>query len=227
LPRTSDMIKSNYISKAEVRAAGGMILTIVGCTLEKVGSDDKWVLWFNEHPKGLGLNNTKIKLLEAAYGDDSDYWVNRRVRLSFDPSVMMSGQVVGGIKLTCSTLGQAPAAGHVPPQRPVNGGGHPGMRAPGHPIPMGGQNAPAGAPPPPPPQPVWDGTRWVLPQTAPPAGAEFDQATGEIHQHGQALTPQPQRPQTISERVNQGHPPAGGLGPVGSPDNEFGDDIPF
>jgi len=103
--RTSDMIKSNYISKAEVKTAGQMILTIVDCTLESVGSDQKWVLWFNEHPKGLGLNNTKIRLLEASYGEESSLWNGRRVRLTYDPTVTMAGQVTGGIKLTCSTQG--------------------------------------------------------------------------------------------------------------------------
>src|SRR5882762_373098 len=131
--RTSDMIKSNYISKAEVKTAGQMILTIVDCTLESVGSDQKWVLWFNEHPKGLGLNNTKIRLLEASYGEESSLWNGRRVRLTYDPTVTMAGQVTGGIKLTCSTQGGARPNGHA--------------AAP----------LPAGAPPP----PVWDGSKWV------------------------------------------------------------------
>lgn len=198
------MIKSNFISRAEVKNAGQMILTIIDCTLEKVGSDDKWVLWFNEHPKGLSLNNTKIRLLEAAYGDDSTYWNRRRIRLTFDPTVTMAGQVVGGIKLTCSIANQAPTA--------QPGAGHPAARSAAPAI-------PPGAPPP----PVWNGTAWVTQQ--PPGAAEFDAATGEIYPQAPAA----RRPQTISERVNAGHPPAagGGIGPVGSVDNEFGDDIPF
>lgn len=202
--RTSDMIKSNFISRAEVKNAGQMILTVIDCTMEKVGSDDKWVLWFNEHPKGLSLNNTKIRLLEAAYGDDSTYWNGRRVRLTFDPTVTMAGQVVGGIKLTCSTAGVTAA-------RAAAGG------------PVARSAAPPGTPAPPVAQ--WDGTRWVLPEPSPPPNAEFDQSTGEILQ--QAQQPVPRRPLTISERVNAGNPPVGGLGPVGSADNEFGDDIPF
>ena len=216
--RTSDMIKSNYISKAEVKAAGRMILTIVDCSLEKIGADEKWVLWFNEHPKGLGLNNTKIRLLEAAYGEESGYWTGKRVKLTFDPTVMMSGQVIGGIKLECSTQGQQRGNGHaaVPPG------------APPPPVWNGTAwvtQAPAPAPPQP---PVWDGTRWVVQGAPPPAGAEFDSGTGEIHQ--EAPPARQARPQTISERVNQEHPPAAGyetFPPPGSP-SEFDDtDIPF
>jgi len=217
--RTSDMIKSNYISKAEVKTAGQMILTIVDCTLESVGSDQKWVLWFNEHPKGLGLNNTKIRLLEASYGEESSLWNGRRVRLTYDPTVTMAGQVTGGIKLTCSTQG--------------------GVRPNGHAAPL-----PAGAPPPPvwdgtkwvmqppppaqPPPPVWDGTQWVVQGPGAPAGAEFvDQSTGEITP-GAPVRPGHGRPQTISERVNQEHPPAdyAAFPPPKSP-SEFDDDIPF
>lgn len=217
--RASDMIKSNYISKAEVKAAGQLILTIVDCSLEKMGQgDEKWVLWFNEHPKGLGLNNTKIRLLEAAYGEESSLWNGRRVRLTYDPTVQMAGQVVGGIKLTCSTAG--------------------GVRPNGHPA------LPPGAPPPPvwngtawitqapppaqPPPPVWDGTKWVVQGLPPPAGAEFvDAATGEITQ-GAPARPVHVRAPTISERVNQEHPPAdyATFPPPSSP-AEFDDDIPF
>ncbi len=200
--RTSDMIKSNYISKAEVKAAGQMILTIVDCSLEKVGADEKWVLWFNEHPKGLGLNNTKIRILEASYGEESSLWNGRRIRLTYDPTVTMAGQVTGGIKLSVSTQ-----AG---PQRTNGVHGH-------------ALAAPAGAPPP----PIWDGSKWVVQAPPQPAGAAFDAATGEVF-----AEPQParhQRPQTISERVNAEHPPAAGymdMPPPASP-SEFDDDIPF
>jgi hypothetical protein len=173
-----------------------------------VGTDEKWVLWFNEHPKGLSLNNTKIRLLEAAFGDDSEYWTHKRVRLTFDPTVMMAGQVVGGIKLTCSTLqAQRPSA----PQPgyggvPQAGRPHPGTNGPVHP----------GAAPGAPPAPHWDGQRWVLPAESSPApAAEFDKSTGEIYQ----------RPKTISERIDEGHP-SQAFAPPSSP-AEFDDDIPF
>lgn len=229
--RTDQMIKSNYISKAEVKAAGALILTIVDCTLEKVGSDDKWILWFNEHPKGLSLNNTKIKLLEAAYGDDSDYWRSYKVKLTFDPTVMMSGQVVGGIKLSTSAAGRGALAR----------GGSPGPAAP------------PGAPPP----PVWNAAenRWVFPNPPPasaPAPANrppppvwnaatgqwdiVDTSTGEVSGAVSAPAAAPhQRPPTISERVNAGQPPAGDDGwsqvaPTGKERHQgedFNDDIPF
>ena len=107
--KTSEMIQSKFIRKEELRQTGPVVLTIMDCAWEdfaRGGRDDrsegKWVLLFQDHPKKLSLNTTKIRLLEAAYGDDSDYWRGKKVRLSWDPSVIMAGQVVGGIKLECS-----------------------------------------------------------------------------------------------------------------------------
>lgn len=226
--RASDMIKSNYISKAEVKAAGQLILTIVDCSLERMGGngDEKWILWFNEHPKGLGLNNTKIRLLEAAYGEESSLWTGKRVRLTYDPTVQMAGQVVGGIKLTCSTqAGARPNGQAVPPG------------APPPPVWNGTAWVTQAPPPSQPPPPVWDAVnnRWVVstpsPAAAPPGAQEFvDHSTGEITSQASPAAPVQRhvRAPTISERVNQDHPPADytAFPPPGSP-AEFDDDIPF
>jgi len=107
--KTSEMIQSKFIRKEELRQSGPVVLTIMDCAWVDFASgsrgdrsEGKWVLLFKDHPKQLSLNTTKIKLLEAAYGDDSDYWRGKKVRLSWDPSVIMAGQVVGGIKLETS-----------------------------------------------------------------------------------------------------------------------------
>lgn len=219
--RTSDMIKSTYIRARDVKEAGAMILTIVDCTLESIGTDEKYVLWFNEHPKGLNLNNTKIRILEASFGEDSDYWRGRRVKLTYDPTVLMAGKVVGGIKLQCSTAAAgAPPAGRpaAAPQailNPVTGQWELPPQAPARPA------APA------PPQAVLNPATglWELPPQAPPA-----------------------RPRTISERVEADFPvdrstgeilsaPAGEFSDYGNlpppraapagAESEFDDDIPF
>lgn len=97
--KTSQMIQSKFLKKEDFPQPE--VLTIKDCSLEEVGkSDTRWVLFFKEKAKGVVLNVTKIKQLEAAYGDDTDGWVGKKVRLSHDPTVMMGTQQVGGIKLT-------------------------------------------------------------------------------------------------------------------------------
>lgn len=110
MPSTSQMIVSKYISHADVEVP--LVVTIKNCTLESVGRDDekedKWFLWFNEHPKGMRLNVTTIRILEAAYGMHTDQWIGRRIKLYWDPTVMMAGKAVGGVRVRLPTTG-APA----------------------------------------------------------------------------------------------------------------------
>jgi len=91
------------------------VLTIKSATVEEVAKGDaKLCIWFNEAVKPLTLNNTKRNLLIATYGDDTDQWIGRKVRLSNDPTVMYGGQPVGGIKLECSK-----SAAAVPAPKPA------------------------------------------------------------------------------------------------------------
>jgi len=229
--RTSEMIKSKFWRARDLEGQPPVVLTITDVTEELLGrgahQDVKCFLWFKEHPKGLQLNKLRVTTLEAAFGPDSDLWVGKRVRLSFDATVRFGDRAVGGVRL------QTPPGVIYTP----GVGGHPGWG-----------DAPAAVPGRP-PAPVWDEKRqqWITPQPTaagvpdrppPPVWNEATGAwetvnpgTGEI-----ASAPaRAARPQTISERVNAGHPPAGGhdgWGPLppqtaaaGSP--EFDDDIPF
>jgi hypothetical protein len=95
--KTSQMIQSKFLKKDDFPSPE--VLTIKDCSLEEVGKgDSRWVLFFKEKTKGVVLNVTKIKQLETAYGDDSDAWNGKKVKLSHDPTVMMGTQQVGGIK---------------------------------------------------------------------------------------------------------------------------------
>ena len=96
--KTSEMIQSKFLKKEEFDTP--RVLTIKDCSLEEVGNGDtRWVLFFKEVQKGLVLNVTKIRQLEAAFGDDSDQWMNQKVKLSHDPNVAFQGKIVGGIAL--------------------------------------------------------------------------------------------------------------------------------
>lgn len=107
--KTSQMITSKFLKKDDFPSPE--VLTIKDCSLEEVGKGDtRWVLFFKEKAKGVVLNVTKIKQLEGAYGDDTDGWVGKKVKLSHDPTVMMGTQQVGGIKMTLPS--------NIPPVQP-------------------------------------------------------------------------------------------------------------
>lgn len=233
--RTSDMIKSKFWRAADLQGQPPVVLTIAHVTEELLGrgsrQDVKCFLWFTDHAKGLQLNKTRVKVLEMAYGPDSDAWTGRRVRLSFDPTVEFGANAVGGVKLQTPPgvvyTGQASAAAWgTLPQTPV---------------------APAGAPPP----PVWDAAQgvWVTqqpiaaprPSQPPPpvwnaATQTWDvvnPGTGEIVGAPRpAAKPNPQDATwggtaTLGERMAA---PAAdsweSVAPAGAPE-DFDDDIPF
>jgi hypothetical protein len=235
--RTADMIKSKFFRAKDLEGVAPLTLTISDVTEELIGrgghQDVRVFLWFHEHPKGLRLNKTSVNTLEAAYGPESDAWSGRKVRLFFDPKVEFGGRAVGGVGIMTprGIVYAGPAAAS---------GGWGGEAAP---------LAPVGAPPP----PVWDAQAQVWVTRQPPAPAPrsepprppapvWNAATQQWEVvnpgTGEIAPPVHQRPQTISERVNAGHPPAAadqGWGapppqsaPAGQP-AEFEDDadIPF
>lgn len=96
-----DMIQSKFLRKEDFDE--DQVCTIKDCKLEQVGKDDspeeRWVLYFRERDKGMVLNITTIRVLEQAYGGDTDHWVGNKVMVYVDPNVSFGGKVVGGLRL--------------------------------------------------------------------------------------------------------------------------------
>lgn len=96
-----DMIQSKFLRKEDFDE--DQVCTIKDCRLEQVGKDDapeeRWVLFFRERDKGMVLNVTTIRVLEQAYGGDTDHWVGNKVMVYVDPNVSFGGKVVGGLRL--------------------------------------------------------------------------------------------------------------------------------
>ncbi len=121
MPKVSDMIQSKYLRKEDFDE--DRVMTIKGVKLEDMPSDDgkqKWVLYFREAIKGMVLNVTSIRVLEQAFGDDSDLWIGKKVKVYVDPNVSMGGRVVGGLRLMTprNTATAKPQSTPAPP--PVN-----------------------------------------------------------------------------------------------------------
>lgn len=64
-----------------------------------------------EGDKKLTLNKTNARIMAGLLGDDTDNWKGAKVVVSFDPTVMYSGKMVGGIRVR-------PAQTNAPAQAP-------------------------------------------------------------------------------------------------------------
>lgn len=96
-----DMIQSKFLRKEDFDE--DQVCTIKDCKLEQVGKEEspeeRWVLYFREREKGMVLNITTIRVLEQAYGGDTDHWIGNKVMVYVDPNVSFGGKVVGGLRL--------------------------------------------------------------------------------------------------------------------------------
>jgi hypothetical protein len=89
--------KSSFINAEDI--AKPMIITITNVSEERVGNDDKLVMYFGESTEGIVLNKTCLNQLEEIFGsDDTDDWLDRTVVVYNDASVMFQGKKVGGIR---------------------------------------------------------------------------------------------------------------------------------
>jgi len=98
--RVSQMIQSKYLRKEDLDDE--LIVTIKALKLEDMpggNGEQRWVIYFKEQQKGLVANNTTLRVLEKALGDESDAWVGKKVVLYVDDGVTFKGQVVGGLRL--------------------------------------------------------------------------------------------------------------------------------
>jgi len=100
MPKVSEMIQSKFLRKEDVDDE--LIVTIKDVVLEDMpgdGDERRWCLQLKELPKAMVLNSTTIRVLEKAYGADTDAWRSQKVVLYVDPNVSFRGQVVGGLRL--------------------------------------------------------------------------------------------------------------------------------
>jgi hypothetical protein len=98
--KVSQMIKSKFLRKDDIE--DDTPATIKKLSLEDMpgdSGDQRFVLFFKGQDKGMVLNTTTIRMLEKAFGDESDDWVGKSVIIYVDPNVSYKGQVVGGLRL--------------------------------------------------------------------------------------------------------------------------------
>ena len=114
------MRESKYLKKEDV--GQGKLVTIVELGQVNVAMEDqppemKWVIHFNEFPKGMVLNWTNIQLIAKALGtEETDEWKGKKIVIYEDDNVSFGGKLVGGIRCRAARqqTAQTPIAGQNP-----------------------------------------------------------------------------------------------------------------
>lgn len=77
----NDAFPSNYLKAADLK---GKVITVVMANVahEKIGDDDKLILYFDGKEKGLVLNKTNANNIAAIYGPETDSWRGQKVALA-------------------------------------------------------------------------------------------------------------------------------------------------
>ncbi len=96
MPRLNEMYPSRWLSTKDVEE--DTLVTIKTIDEEKIGGEDKWVLYFREIDKGLVLNQTNAKSIAKLHGEDTDDWLGKRIVL-FPTEVQFKGDMVDAIRV--------------------------------------------------------------------------------------------------------------------------------
>lgn len=95
--KVSEAYPTKYISASDLNGKTAKVI-IANCAMEKVGEDQKPVLYFNGKQKGLALNKTNANNIAHAYGDEMDEWRGAEVEL-FTALVDYQGKTVEAVRV--------------------------------------------------------------------------------------------------------------------------------
>ena len=93
----NDVFPSNYLKASDL---GGrkLKLTIEKVELEKVGSDQKPVLYFVGKEKGLVLNKTNAQVIASSHSPETDGWEGKEIAI-YPAKVQFQNQMVDAIRV--------------------------------------------------------------------------------------------------------------------------------
>lgn len=87
-----------------------LLLVMSHVERESVGDEEdvKPVLHFIGEPRGLVLNGINWDTIAACYGDDSDDWAGKKIKIWFDPNVMFGPKRTGGVRVRTPPIKAVP-----------------------------------------------------------------------------------------------------------------------
>lgn len=105
-------VDAKYLSHADISEHDDTVLTIKSYEQETMGqgkdAQEKWVIYFREIKKGLGLNKTNGKMICKLLGsDDMDHWIGKQVALYVKDDVEFQGEIMSAIRVRAKLPGAA------------------------------------------------------------------------------------------------------------------------
>lgn len=105
--RISDQFPSDYLRAVDVEEE--LTLVISNVDVQKIGDDNKPVLYFAGKEKGMVLNKTNAGTISQLYGDDTDDWRGEAITL-FSAMVSFQGKNVPAIRVKAPSKKKVAAA---------------------------------------------------------------------------------------------------------------------
>ena len=93
----ADLFPSNYI-KADDLKGRDIPVVIADAKIEKLGNDQKLVLYFQGQDKGMVCNKTNFGRIAYLYGDETDDWTGKEIILTSE-FVEFQGRTVKGLRV--------------------------------------------------------------------------------------------------------------------------------
>lgn len=111
--KLSDAFPSNFL-KAEDLNNKSVVVVISEVEFDKIGKDSteskKLILSFKGKEKKMVINKTNAKTLEKLYGDDTDLWIGKPIKI-VTREVEFQGDVVWALRVSLEKpVGTSPAA---------------------------------------------------------------------------------------------------------------------
>lgn len=113
---------SKFLKKED--CGQGILVTIKGLTQENIAMEGQaqemvWLLHFMENVKPLVFKPVNQQLTALAVGsEETDDWIGKKIVLFHDPTITMSGKIVGGIRVR-APRNQAPKPVTTSPPQPA------------------------------------------------------------------------------------------------------------
>lgn len=109
----NEAFPSKYVKAADLQ--GNIVkVSINHLTYEKIGNDQKLVMYFRGREKGLVLNKTNAMVIAQQFGDDTDNWTGADIEL-FSAMTTFNGQPVEAIRVRVPARKPATGAAHISP----------------------------------------------------------------------------------------------------------------
>lgn len=88
---------SNYLKASDLQGRT-VDVVISSVTMEKVGDDQKPIVYFQGKEKGLALNKTNSNAIQMMYGDETNNWANQPISM-WPTETEFQGKIVPCIRI--------------------------------------------------------------------------------------------------------------------------------